>query len=343
MAQGFLGPSINSGIRAGASLADLFNQRQQRAAMPGIADALGQGDYAGASQAAFRSNMPDLGLRLDPRIGRAANRWSRPMPSYDENGNLVYSQFSSDGSQRIIDGVRPLDPITYLNRGTSFQPVTKFGTTPGQTGRIVVDPRDPNSTRDLSGQPIPQGDDARFDPNAVRPGPIPIDVGGKVEAETEAKIRAEDRAQSQVDFGQTRQRANEVLDVITRLQRHPGLDSAMGFIAGRLPALTQDIQDFRNIKAQLDGQAFLQAFESLKGGGQITEIEGQRATDAIAVLRDTTSPQEFRRQLQILRIIINAGVQRASRKAQGERLTPGTNSATPTRRIRVDAQGNIIP
>jgi hypothetical protein len=35
---------------------------------------------------------------------------------------------------------------------------------------------------------------------------------------------------------------------------------------------------------QIGGAAFLTAFETLKGGGQITEVEGEKATNAIARL-----------------------------------------------------------
>lgn len=52
---------------------------------------------------------------------------------------------------------------------------------------------------------------------------------------------------------------------------------------------------------QLEGQAFLQAFESLKGGGQITEIEGQKATQAIGRLDSAQSPKDYREALQELR------------------------------------------
>ncbi len=40
-------------------------------------------------------------------------------------------------------------------------------------------------------------------------------------------------------------------------------------------------RDFNAMLDQVQGGAFLQAFESLKGGGQITQIEGEKATQAI--------------------------------------------------------------
>ena len=36
--------------------------------------------------------------------------------------------------------------------------------------------------------------------------------------------------------------------------------------------------------AQLDGELFMQAYAGLKGGGQITQIEGEKATQQIANL-----------------------------------------------------------
>lgn len=55
---------------------------------------------------------------------------------------------------------------------------------------------------------------------------------------------------------------------------------------------------------QLDGQAFLNAFESLKGGGQITEIEGQKATAARARLNRAQSVEDYRTALMELREIM---------------------------------------
>jgi hypothetical protein len=44
--------------------------------------------------------------------------------------------------------------------------------------------------------------------------------------------------------------------------------------------------------AQIQGQAFLQAYQSLRGGGQITEVEGKKATDALTRLADTSQSDE---------------------------------------------------
>ncbi len=61
---------------------------------------------------------------------------------------------------------------------------------------------------------------------------------------------------------------------------------------------------------QLEGQAFLQAFESLKGGGQITEIEGLKATQAIGRLDTAQSADDYRDALIELREILTTAQSR---------------------------------
>lgn len=83
-----------------------------------------------------------------------------------------------------------------------------------------------------------------------------------------------------------------------------------------------DAMDFQVVLDQLGGQAFLQAFETLKGGGQITEVEGKKATDAMARLNRKQSDAEFKRSLQDLREVVGAGLQRAKAGAGGATPVP---------------------
>lgn len=61
---------------------------------------------------------------------------------------------------------------------------------------------------------------------------------------------------------------------------------------------------------QLNGQAFLNAFESLKGGGQITEIEGEKATSAVGRLDSAQRPEDYRAALSELRELLVLGQSR---------------------------------
>ncbi len=74
-----------------------------------------------------------------------------------------------------------------------------------------------------------------------------------------------------------------------------------------------------NFKAKLDqlgGSQFLQAFETLKGGGQITEIEGVKATNAIARMQTAQSEEAFLQALDEFETIVKAAAERAAIQAQ---------------------------
>jgi hypothetical protein len=90
----------------------------------------------------------------------------------------------------------------------------------------------------------------------------------------------------------------------------PALDKSTGMFSflQNVPGTPQ--RRFGARARQLEGQAFLQAFESLKGGGQITEIEGQKATQAIARLDTAQSAADYRQALTELRDILSAAAGR---------------------------------
>jgi len=61
----------------------------------------------------------------------------------------------------------------------------------------------------------------------------------------------------------------------------------------------------------------LQAYETLKGGGHITEVEGKKATDAIARMDASGTEKEFINAAREFQAAIRAGVARA-RQAQAK-------------------------
>ena len=71
-----------------------------------------------------------------------------------------------------------------------------------------------------------------------------------------------------------------------------------------------DAANYKTVADQIGGTAFLQAFESLKGGGQITEVEGKKATDAMARLSTTQSDDEYKKSLEELRWVMVNGQRR---------------------------------
>lgn len=107
--------------------------------------------------------------------------------------------------------------------------------------------------------------------------------------------------------------AGNQIAVIDKALNHPGLETSVG-LSGKIDPRNYipgtDAADFKTVLDQIGGSAFLQAFESLKGGGQITEVEGKKATDAIARLNRAQSDKEFKQSLNDLRQVMTAGYKR---------------------------------
>jgi hypothetical protein len=75
---------------------------------------------------------------------------------------------------------------------------------------------------------------------------------------------------------------------------------------------------------QIKGASFLEAFESLKGGGAITQVEGEKATDAINRMSIATNESEYIRAALDLQDVVRKGVANAQSKAAqaGSRNAP---------------------
>jgi len=129
---------------------------------------------------------------------------------------------------------------------------------------------------------------------------------GKMQDEATARKQQKQAAVSSV---------KNQIGVIDKALGHKGRETATGlsstldprnYIAGT------DATDFKVVVDQIGGAAFLQAFESLKGGGQITEVEGKKATDAMARLNRAQSDGEFKTALTDLRKVMSDGLSRLS-------------------------------
>jgi len=97
-----------------------------------------------------------------------------------------------------------------------------------------------------------------------------------------------------------------MLNSIEGILNDPALDTSTGLLSPlqNIPGTPQ--RGFAARANQLEGQAFLQAFESLKGAGQITEIEGLKATQAIGRLDTAQSPTDYRNALNDLKEVLEA-------------------------------------
>jgi hypothetical protein len=125
-----------------------------------------------------------------------------------------------------------------------------------------------------------------------------------------------------------------MIDSIEGILNDPALDFATGWRAWTQNIPGTDARRFGARARQLEGQAFLQAFESLKGGGQITEVEGLKATQAIGRLDTAQKPEDYRAALTELRDILKA----AQGRPQGWAQTQGQAPASRAREVEINGQ-----
>lgn len=116
-----------------------------------------------------------------------------------------------------------------------------------------------------------------------------------------------------------------MIDQIDALLFDPDLGAALG-IEGFLRKKPAELGLDENAARvwgrinQIKGGAFLQAFESLKGGGQITELEGQKAEQAQSRLSTAQNEKDFRDALKEYKFYIDQGVKRL----QGQQIPADT-------------------
>lgn len=123
----------------------------------------------------------------------------------------------------------------------------------------------------------------------------------KIAAEEKAKASA----QKALDF------ADQGITVIDQLIKDPGLGKITGFYS-KMPIIpSTDMARADALAKQLEGQAFLQAFQSLKGGGAITNVEGEKASAAIARLNRAQSTKDYVDALKDLKSVMQSTKSRA--------------------------------
>jgi hypothetical protein len=116
--------------------------------------------------------------------------------------------------------------------------------------------------------------------------------------------------------------AQENIRLVDEALADPALPSAVGPIDGNLPGFVRNfrpgVANFDERISQLKGKAFLVARQELKGGGQITDYEGQRAEAALIRAGQAKGEDEFRAAMLEFKDAIMRGYAILERQASGE-------------------------
>lgn len=190
--------------------------------------------------------------------------------------------------------------------GKPFKPnMGPNGLPAGATGAPTVMPNAPASpvapggvTPLVSAPPGTPSSAAAGTASPLMPPSVDVAAQGNV-----ANVKAAETAKGKVrgtaeaNLPAAAQSKDYLLGLIDAVSKSPDLGNATGFLS-ILPNIPGFNTDIRARIDQLKGQNFLQAYNGLRGGGQITEVEGKKAEDAQARLNRAQTTEEFRAALK---------------------------------------------
>jgi hypothetical protein len=109
----------------------------------------------------------------------------------------------------------------------------------------------------------------------------------------------------------------------------PGFE---GYVGAGVPGMRflegSDEASYERRQLQIEGKTFLEAYESLRGGGAITVIEGAKGEQAISRMNKAQNEVEYIKAARELQEIVRKGVERARKKAgAGGAAAPGAPAA----------------
>lgn len=168
----------------------------------------------------------------------------------------------------------------------------------------------------------------------------PQDTPENAAAVEAAKRTADNTVTAQANLPTATDNANYMLNLLDQVAKpkegggydlHPGFKAVVGLPDNPLtgipakmgiPIPGTDAGNFKVLMDQIGGKQFLQAYDNLKGAGQITEVEGKKATDAIARMNTAQDEPEFLKALDEFRGVVRQAKGRAQMKAGGGAAAP---------------------
>lgn len=161
-----------------------------------------------------------------------------------------------------------------------------------------------------------------------RTGQVEGSVAKDVAGEASATVAGKAQGQANVDLPSVESATNVLLGRIDDVANDPYLTRMTGPMDARLPNVSGDSVRIQSKIDQLQGDAFLQAFESIKGAGQISEVEGAKAEKAKSRLtalgvNDKDYPaalNDFKNEVVRLRDLVRAKAGKGAAPAPATRL-----------------------
>lgn len=272
------GPSLQQLAQAASN--PWLNDQQRAVINQMLEQKLKEGDPAHQLDMEYRRAQIDK-MRREAVTG-GSEVYGTPIYGRDAEGNMVLGAIGKDGTFKRLDtgGVDVTPGVTWQDFGTYRQ---AFDNKSGQA---------------IGGPVRKENYQEAFDTGAGS-------AAGKAQAEAAATLPGDLAL------------AEQAVSDLDALIDHPGLSSISGPFDQYRPsvALGDQGRDALARFNQARGRAFLQAFEMLKGGGQITEIEGMKAEQAMARMDRALGDEEFKQALTDFRDAVKAGMDKLRQRA----------------------------
>ena len=276
-------------------------------------------------------NAADPAYQLDLALKRAELAQAQapdPMKAIDlQKAQLELAQMQNPQGQtpEMVTQRLMLADLAGLKPGTpEYQNFMVTGNTIGRGANEFG--LNPQVGRDKNGNPvlIQVGKDGTSVETKLPEG-VTLDLSAKAEETARGAQIGKLTGQAMFDIPGAEATAALVTSQVDQILNDPNLSRLTGPLQGRLPNFSGGAQDFQARLDQLKGSVFLQAYTLLKGGGQITEVEGQKAQNAMARLQEAQTEGAFRQALQEFKDAVSVGVNKM--KAQSAVTTaPGVSS-----------------
>lgn len=143
-------------------------------------------------------------------------------------------------------------------------------------------------------------------------------------AEASGKIAGEQQTEAAINLPTAQANADYMINLLDDLKKDPGLKDVVGLKGkGAIPMYLginkaipgTNAANFMARLEQIKGKQFLEAYQSLRGSGQISNVEGDKATKAISRMDSAQSEKEFLSAANELQDIVKKGAARARQRA----------------------------
>lgn len=225
---------------------------------------------------------------------------------------------------RINDQLKQLSAATEMQKNLAQAGLySKGGTgTNGATMQIVTAlmNANPGMTFDQALYQYQTGNrqGTQLTPGGIQPTPGALSTLKQTEkTKKQGSDQGEITTQAQADLPKIIDNAQTSIDVINEALNHPGLEANFG-MTGIIPNRPgSPASDAAALLEQIKGGGFLTAYGQLRGGGQISNVEGDKATQAYVRMQKAQSVNAFKQAAKEYIGIIQKGVERAKNTASG--------------------------